>query len=245
MIELSYKIKLAWVVVLHKSNRHTHDPEIITRDVCRLLHIDGIVVVVLRIFLGRIMAEECHFLMTFLDVEIGEPADVPHATPLLPVLVDLEVGRLFFVMLRYLEPEMPRLVAEPHLVVANERKYLAIGDGVHVADDEELLFVFHHQRHVFAEEGERRVRDDDVRLVEERDAFRRAEVAVAFQHRQHVLAVLDEPFHVGEIDAPVAVDVGHLVDDDLVGDLAWRGRRSARGATPTKRRFPWRRAMRW
>ena len=49
MIELSYKIKLAWVVVLHKSNRHTHDPEIITRDVCRLLHIDGIVVVVMLI----------------------------------------------------------------------------------------------------------------------------------------------------------------------------------------------------
>ena len=114
---------------------------------------------------------------------------------------------------------MPRLVAEPHLVVADERKYLAVGDGVHVADDEELLVVLHEEGHVFAEERERRIGDDDIRLVEKRDALGRAEVAVALQLRQYVLLVLDEPFDVGEVDAPVAVHVRHLVDDNLVGLL--------------------------
>ena len=115
-----------------------------------------------------------------------------------------------------LEPKVPRLVAEPHLVVLDKREYLAIGDGVHVADDQELLVVFHQERHVLAEERERRIGDNDIRLVEQRDALRRAEVAVALQLRQHVLLVLDKPFDVGKVNASVAVLVLHLGYDNLV-----------------------------
>ena len=100
----------------------------------------------------------------------------------------------------------------------NEWKYLLIFNCVYIADDEELLAVLDELGDVFAEEGERRVGDDDVGLLEEFDAFGGAEVAVAFKAREHVLVVLDEPFHVGEVDAPVAVRVRHLVDDDLVGN---------------------------
>ena len=91
-------------------------------------------------------------------------------------------------------------------------------NGVQVADDEELLAVLDELCDIFAEEGERRIGDDDVGLLEEFDAFGGAEVAVAFKAREHVLVVFDEPFHVGEVDAPVAVRVRHLVDDDLVGN---------------------------
>ena len=161
------------------------------------------------------------------EVEVGEPADVAHAPPLLAGRVDLEVRRLRLVVVGDLEPEVAGLVAEPDLVRLDEREDLAVGDGVHVADDEEPLGVRGQEGHVFAEERERRVRHDDVGLVEERDALRRAEVAVALEAREDVLPVADEPFDVGEVDAAVAVLVLHLGDDDLVGLAAARGGRAA------------------
>ena len=79
--------------------------------------------------------------------------------------------------------------------------------------------MLHQEGHVFAEEGERRIRDDDVGVLEERDAFGGAEVAVALKPSEDVLLVANEPFDVRKVDAPVAVLVRHLGDDDLVGNL--------------------------
>jgi len=49
------------------------------------------------------------------------------------------------------------------------------------SENQELLSELHQLRDIFAEERERRVRDDDVRLHQQFDAFGRAEVAVTLQ----------------------------------------------------------------
>ena len=88
---------------------------------------------------------------------------------------------------------------------------------VHIADNEKLLVVLDELRDVFAEEGERRIGDDDIGFLEEFDAFGRAEVAVALEACEDVLAVLDEVFDVGDVNRAVAVLVTNFGDNDLVG----------------------------
>lgn len=214
------------IILINECDRHPHRLVPVARDVGGLGDFDRVVVVVLRVGFGRIPLPEEQLLVAFREVEVGEPADVAHAPPLLPVRVDPEVRRLRFVVVGHLEPEVARLVTEPDPVRLDKRKDFAIGDGVHVANDEEALAVFHQEGHVLAEKRERRVRHDDVGLVEERNAFGRAEVAVTREPRQHVLPVADEPFNVGKVDAPVLVLVPHLGDDDLVGLMPTRSVRA-------------------
>ena len=86
-----------------------------------------------------------------------------------------------------------------------------------VPNDEELFLVLYELRDVFTEEGERRIGDDDIGFLEEFDALGRAEVAVALEAREDVLAVLDEVFDVGDVNRAIAVLVADFGDDDLVG----------------------------
>ena len=81
-----------------------------------------------------------------------------------------------------------------------------------------MLVILDQLGYIFPEERERRIGDDDVRLLQKLDAFCRTEIAVALQFRQDVLTVLDEPFHVCKVCASVAVHVRHLVDHDLMRD---------------------------
>ena len=67
------------------------------------------------------------------------------------------------------------------------------------------------------EERERWIGDDDIGFLEEFDAFGRAEVAVAVEAGEDVLAVLDEVFDVGDVNRAVAVLVTNFGDNDLVG----------------------------
>ena len=82
------------------------------------------------------------------------------------------------------------VVAKPEPVFLDELEDFAVGDGVLVAEDEELLAVLDELADVLAEERERRVGDDDVGLVQQRDAFGGAEVAVTGQEGEDVAFVL-------------------------------------------------------
>ena len=60
-------------------------------------------------------------------------------------------------------------------------------------------------------------------LFEKFNTFCGAKVVVAFQFRKNVLVVLDEPFNVGKVYAPVAVDISDFGYDDLMWRLRlWR-----------------------
>ena len=90
---------------------------------------------------------------------------------------------------------------------------------LHVADDQELLPVFHKLGDVLAEEGEGRVGDNDVRLFQKRDALGAAEIAtgvlvICFQGYPGGLVSLEEKFDVGHVRSAVAVLVFHMVEGD-------------------------------
>ena len=71
--------------------------------------------------------------------------------------------------------------AEPHPVFLDQPEDLLVGDGVHVPDDQELLLVLHQLLNVLPKQRKRRIGDDDIRLLEQLDAFLAAKIAVAFQ----------------------------------------------------------------
>lgn len=81
--------------------------------------------------------------------------------------------------------------------------------------------MFHERRHVFPEQTEGRIRHDDVRLVEQLQAFPEPEVAravcaIAMQLRQFVLPGVQQVSDVVHVQAAVAGRVAEDVDHGLV-----------------------------
>jgi hypothetical protein len=109
--------------------------------------------------------------------------------------------------------------AQPDFVLLDEWEDFLVGDGVFVADDEELFAVFDELGDILAEERERRVGDDDVRLFQELDALWAAEVAagvlvVALERDTRGVVAPQEDLHIGDAYGAVAVLILHAVDDD-------------------------------
>ncbi len=77
--------------------------------------------------------------------------------------------------------------------------------------------MLHQDGHILSEQRERRIRDHDVRLIEQRQALLGAEVAIAFQLDKLVLAKLEQVTDVFHIDAAVPGRVMHRCDDRLIG----------------------------
>ena len=65
-------------------------------------------------------------------------------------------------------------------VIGSSEDFFVV-DRIFISNDDKLLPVFNQLRHIFAEEREGRVGDDDVGLLEEFNALRRAKVAVALK----------------------------------------------------------------
>ena len=70
-------------------------------------------------------------------------------------------------------------VAQPNLVALYQIENFLVANSVLVADDKELLLVLDQLLNVFAEERKWRIGDDDIRLLEQSDAFITAKIAVA------------------------------------------------------------------
>ena len=69
-------LELSGIVGVHERDRHAHDAVVVLGDVFDFGHLDGVVVVVLRI-LRRVVgvtAVEEQVLMAFFDVQVGVPA---------------------------------------------------------------------------------------------------------------------------------------------------------------------------
>ena len=74
-------------------NGYTHYSVIVTGNISGLIYVDGIVVVVVRIFLGAILLVEGEFLVSLLYVEVRKPADVTKASPLISFLINPKACR--------------------------------------------------------------------------------------------------------------------------------------------------------
>ena len=101
-----------------------------------------------------------------------------------------------------------KAVAQPNLIVLEQRKHLLVGYRVHVSDNRELFATVDDPFEKLAEEGERRVGDDEVGLVTQLCNLMRTEVTVAVK-------VL--PAEVVDVDAIVAVGVSVENEDAPVG----------------------------
>ncbi len=161
--------------------------------------------------------------MALLDIQVGVPGYRAQTAPFLAAVIHPESGLPLLVVVGDHERHIPVVVAQPDLVVPQQRKELLVRQSILVPDDEELLFVLHQRGHVFPEQGERRVRDHYVGLLERLDALVGSEIPMAFQDGRGVGVVLEEIFDVGQVNGPVAVVVLHLGYLDLVGDLLASG----------------------
>ena len=113
------------------------------------------------------------------------------------------------------------VVAHPQAIIPQQWESLLVGDGVLIADDDELFVIIHQRRHVLAEQAERRIGHDDVGFVQQLQAFlgpevARAVCAVAMQLGQLVLARVQQVPDVVHIQPSVAGGVAEDVDDGLV-----------------------------
>lgn len=110
-------------------------------------------------------------------VEVREPPDALDADEPLTFLVHAARRRLQRIVLRHAELAVSAVDAraEPEPVRLDEGEDLLVRERVDVPDDEELLAVLDELGDIFAEERERRVRDDDIGLLQERDALSAAD----------------------------------------------------------------------
>jgi hypothetical protein len=93
--------------------------------------------------------------------------------------------------------------------------------------DEEPLAALHELRDVLAEQRERRVGHDNIRLAEQGDAFGRTEVAALLKQRQDVRVVPQQVLDVSKVDRAVAIRIRDGADDQLVGGPVPRAFRDA------------------
>ena len=166
-----HNLKLLRVVLVEEGDGYAHRAGVIDGDFGVRRHFDRVVVDVLRVPLRRVGLVEDQLLMPLCDVEVGEPAGVSKAAPVRAVLVAPASPLAHLIMIGDDESDGGR-IAEPQLVAPDEVENLFVADRVLVPDNQEPLVVFDQLLDVLAEQRERRVGDDDVRLLEQLHAFR-------------------------------------------------------------------------
>jgi len=67
------------------------------------------------------------------------------------------------------------------------------------------------KRYVFAKQRERWIGDDDIALIQQRNALFASEISVAGKFGEDIFSVADQQFHIGKIDASVSIFVFYLV----------------------------------
>src|SRR5574344_230509 len=106
--------------------------------------------------------------------------------------------------------------AEPKFIFLDKRENFLIGDCVHAPDNEKLLAVFHELRYILAEQAERRIRDDHIRLFEERYALFGAEVSVAFKRADFPFGLIGHavPVRIAVIDVGGSLSLALVAEAD-------------------------------
>lgn len=131
--------------------RDRHAP-IVLGNVPDLRHLDGVVVVVMRIArrVVGVAAAEDEALMALVDVQVGVPGDGGDFAYLPPVLIAFAGFRFVFLG----HGELHGLVEGetwPEFAIPDQREDFLVGDGIDVAHDDESLVMLHQRRHILAE----------------------------------------------------------------------------------------------
>ena len=160
--------------------------------------------------------------MPFLQIQIGEPTNIPEFR--FPHAVGIKIGIVCLICVRNDKLLCAAVEAEPHHVIFQKRKNFFIGYSILVSDDEKLLSEFHQLCHIFSEERKRRVGDDDVRLSQQVYTLGGAEVPVAVKQCERVCPVAQKIFDIRNVSRSVRIEVVHFGDlhpvcpSDGIGD---------------------------
>lgn len=191
-VTATHQFKLVRAILVEKSYRHAHDAVVVTGYGVGGGHFDSVVVVVAlkaRVFYFWVklfavgVSHKFKRLMPPPVFDIGQPQALIGCYDTVAVFVDASLRAVEFVTVgnEKARNSSAHAVAEPNLVVLNQREDFFVSDAVDVADDEELLLGVENLLEEVAEEAEGRVGDDDVGLVAEAFDFGGTKIAVAFE----------------------------------------------------------------
>lgn len=123
--------------------------------------------------------------MPLFMVKIREPSNALDPDEFLSVFINAASRRLKRVVIRNPKFSITTAYArsKPDFIGADQREEALVGHGIHVADNQEPFVVLNELRDVFPKQGERRISDNYVRLLQDVDALLTPKVSVAFQFR--------------------------------------------------------------
>ena len=158
--------------MLHYSYRNSHITCIIARNIRNARDINTVKIDIRWIFFWRIAFYQNQLFMALFDIEVSKPANPHDIYYSLTVIVDIELLHLRCiengVRNNHVHPAAKSLVPEPNLILLEIWKHFLVFQCIHVSNNHKTLVVFEKHSNVVSKQRERRVRNHDVRLVEQR-----------------------------------------------------------------------------
>ena len=179
MIGFAYNLKLLAVIPIDNGYWYTHNAIIILRNVPYSFYVYCIVVIIFRIFGWSISFSHSYKLMSPVVVEICGPHCVTKTSPFLSVLIHpiAILSRLWIFWNS--EFHFSKAISSPHFVILNEWKYLFIGYGVLITDNQKLFMILYNLCYYFLEQREWWIGYHNITCFQIFDTFFTSKIAVA------------------------------------------------------------------
>ena len=208
--------KLFGIVLVKICYRHADIFKIVARNVSYFIHIYGVIVIVLRIFIfiPVIMFIKHQFLMPLCGVKVRKPAYITEFCHLSAIFVCENI--FSFKCIRHEKSLRPALMPQPYFIILNQWENFFIRYSVLITKNEKFFVILHKLGYVLPEQRKRRICHHNVRLFQQAHALLTAEIAVAFQHSENIRFVFEQVFNVCKVNGSVAVVVAHFVYFDFI-----------------------------
>ena len=120
--------------------------------------------------------------MTLWIIHVCEPTNTLYSDEFYPILINPVTCRIQRIVIGNTEFSVSTMNTCPHpnFIISDKRKNFLIGSSIDVANNQELLLVFHQLSNKFTEKGERRVSDDNIRFFQNFYALLTSEITVTF-----------------------------------------------------------------
>ena len=140
-------------------NWNTHFFKVITGNISNFVHIDSIVIGIMRIifFISIIFAIQYKFFMSFIMVKICIPTNCSKTSPFFPILVDPKSRSSWLVVVGNSESHISKFPSKPNFILLYQGKYFFIGNIVLISYNKKFLLVLHQQCDILTKQTERRI----------------------------------------------------------------------------------------
>ena len=163
------------------SDGYTHIFKIITRNICSLVNIDGIIIIILWIFffIAVISFIQNQWFMPRRVIKISKPTDALYANVFPPILIHPAPRRTEWVIVRNIEFPITAVNTrpKPQFIVFDKGKNLFIGNRIHISDNQKIFLIRHKLGNIFAKQAKWWIGDYDVGLFKIGYTFFTAEIS--------------------------------------------------------------------